>query len=87
MTVQVGAALGFSIIRRAGSTPGTSTSYSLRLRTSKCYLMGMQFEPDIVVTSPGESRPSLVVEAKLQSHVAAPLKHYMLRMRSPAGRR
>lgn len=49
----------------------------------------MEFEPDIVVTMPGESRAFLVVEAKLLSQdrrdVATPLKHYMLRMRSPAG--
>jgi len=30
MTVQVGAALGFSIIRRAGSTPGATRAISER---------------------------------------------------------
>jgi len=29
MTVQVGAAIGFSVIRRAGSTPGASTKRNL----------------------------------------------------------
>ncbi len=50
---------------------------------------GVDFEPDIVVTSPGESSAHLVVEAKLGAehdrNVVAALKHYMLRMRSPAG--
>jgi hypothetical protein len=63
----------------------TGRREGLKSSTPKCYVIEMQFEPDIVVTIPGESRPYLVVEAKLQPHMTAPLKHYMLRMRSPAG--
>jgi hypothetical protein len=49
----------------------------------------MDFSPDIIVTTPGESQVHLVVEAKLwatvEQNVVAQLKHYMLRMRSPLG--
>jgi hypothetical protein len=50
----------------------------------------MDFSPDIVVTTPGESTVHMVVEVKLSDTVdrdaaAQQLKHYMLRVGSPAG--
>jgi hypothetical protein len=49
----------------------------------------MDFSPDIVVTTPGESKVHLVVEAKLRASVdrdvLTQLKRYMLRMRSAVG--
>lgn len=49
----------------------------------------MQFQPDILVAAPGDSRVLLIVEAKLQparsGDLSSALKQYMLSMRVPTG--
>ena len=49
----------------------------------------MAFEPDILVTTPGEPQVTLVVEAKTHvpdlEHVEAGLKQYMVGMQCPVG--
>jgi hypothetical protein len=45
----------------------------------------VNFQPDIVVASPGQEHLVVEVRIKDSPDVADALKHYMLRMRSPTG--